>query len=467
MTPLQELFSRLMNPPTHTWSGLLALSTLFVAAIAGALIIVSTRLSNDDVPFPEGRGLFAILYQQYRFVVDGPGFIKIGYDRFIDGLFEVPRTFRFGQVIICKPSLIQELKNTRSAVASSEPWIEQLLQISHTMPGYFPAGKEWPAIAKTTPGVIRGTVHKHLDRYVPTMNEAILTQIRALKFTTHGECTVSCFEFAYSVVARSGSFAMVGERLAHNEEYIQAVKEHILGMIMTTRVQFLIPDCLKRYIGGFISRLATLGTRWDMNASRKILLKHFEARATEYRRDITRSGELVTSQANPEQAEKPVEIFRWLFESSVLRHRWSYSEVLGEMLLLQFAFVYTTGYALYGALAELARHPEYIQPLREEIETTLAKYGATISGCDQMILLDSFLKECQRLHPPAAGITLRPGTHIGVPSSWIQRSSVYYENPETFDGYRFLKLAAAGAKNTKLVDLSPDYLVFGMGVHAW
>lgn len=39
---------------------------------------------------------------------------------------------------------------------------------------------------------------------------------------------------------------MVGERLANNEEYLQAVKEHILGMIMTTRVQFLIPDCLKK-----------------------------------------------------------------------------------------------------------------------------------------------------------------------------------------------------------------------------
>lgn len=39
-----------------------------------------------------------------------------------------------------------------------------------------------------------------------------------------------------------------------------------------------------------------------------------------------------------------MEIFRWLFENSVLRQRWSYSEVLGEMLLLQFAFIYTTGY---------------------------------------------------------------------------------------------------------------------------
>jgi hypothetical protein len=60
------------------------------------------------------------------------------------------------------------------------------------------------------------------------------------------ECVVGCFDFAYSVVARSGSFAMVGSRLSQNEEYIQAVKDHILGMIVTTRVQFLVPDCLKK-----------------------------------------------------------------------------------------------------------------------------------------------------------------------------------------------------------------------------
>lgn len=66
-----------------------------------------------------------------------------------------------------------------------------------------------------------------------------------------------------------------------------------------------------------------------------------------------------------------------------------------------------------------------------------------------------------------SGITLKPGTHVGVPSSWIQRSTAYYEDPDTFDGYRFVKRAAAGEPNTKLVDLSPSYLVFGMGVHAW
>jgi hypothetical protein len=59
------------------------------------------------------------------------------------------------------------------------------------------------------------------------------------------ECNVGCFDLAYSIVARSGSFALVGSRLSRNEEYLQAVKDHILGMIVTTRVQFLVPDCLK------------------------------------------------------------------------------------------------------------------------------------------------------------------------------------------------------------------------------
>lgn len=175
-----------------------------------------------------------------------------------------------------------------------------------------------------------------------------------------------------------------------------------------------------------------------------------------------------------------------------------------------------------------------------------SKEGITVEACNQMVKLDSFLKECSRLHPPAAGmpvyvtrilfgithtnlsqflptasvssllsfqmvssffigyrhvfpllndmhlfsvfvkmrditlgcsltpyfwkflgIVLRAGSHVGVPSGWIHRSSKTYENPDHFDGYRFVKSAAAGATNTRFTDLSPDYLVFGMGVHAW
>lgn len=74
------------------------------------------------------------------------------------------------------------------------------------------------------------------------------TQLRSDYIRNRIECTIGCFDFAYSIVARSGSYAMVGSRLAQDEEYLKAVKDHILGMIVTTRVQFLVPDCLKRLV---------------------------------------------------------------------------------------------------------------------------------------------------------------------------------------------------------------------------
>lgn len=61
---------------------------------------------------------------------------------------------------------------------------------------------------------------------------------------------------------------------------------------------------------------------------------------------------------------------------------------------------------LYGELSELAQRPECISPLREKVEAILSNGEPTVASCDQMILLDSFLKECQRVHPPAASIRI-------------------------------------------------------------
>ena len=55
------------------------------------------------------------------------------------------------------------------------------------MPGYFPTEAGWPKVAKTTPGLIRGTVYKNLDRYIPSINETILSQLKLLEFKDGGK----------------------------------------------------------------------------------------------------------------------------------------------------------------------------------------------------------------------------------------------------------------------------------------
>ena len=45
----------------------------------------------------------------------------------------------------------------------------------------------------------------------------------------------------------------------------------------------------------------------------------------------------------------------------------------------------------------LLSKPEYIEPLRHEVDTAVAKEGWTKAGMDKMFKIDSFLRESQRI----------------------------------------------------------------------
>jgi cytochrome P450 len=74
------------------------------------------------------------------------------------------------------------------------------------------------------------------------------------------------------------------------------------------------------------------------------------------------------------------------------------------------AAIHTTTMAATAAIYDLAAHPEYIQPLREEIQQVIDEDGQDVDRDGFMKLkkpsmpklwkLDSFLKESQRCTPP-------------------------------------------------------------------
>ena len=55
------------------------------------------------------------------------------------------------------------------------------------------------------------------------------------------------------------------------------------------------------------------------------------------------------------------------------------------------------------ALFDLAANPEYLDPIREEVDEVTKREGWSKSAIDQMHKLESFLKESQRLHPTGIG----------------------------------------------------------------
>lgn len=47
-------------------------------------------------------------------------------------------------------------------------------------------------------------------------------------------------------------------------------------------------------MGGLITRCVSFGTKWNMLASRKVLMKHFDARAAEYLAEIAKGNEAIS-----------------------------------------------------------------------------------------------------------------------------------------------------------------------------
>lgn len=71
-------------------------------------------------------------------------------------------------------------------------------------------------------------------------------------------------------------------------------------------------------------------------------------------------------------------------------------------LRLAYAAVHTTSDMMTKVLAAICEHDELIEPLREEIVAVVTEHGWTEAGLAKMILLDSVLKETQRLEPLAS-----------------------------------------------------------------
>lgn len=74
-------------------------------------------------------------------------------------------------------------------------------------------------------------------------------------------------------------------------------------------------------------------------------------------------------------------------------------------MLAATAAIHTTRMAVIHAIYDLAARPEYVEPLREEIENVLKMSGGTFTKqcLTQLRRLDSFMKESQRHNPPSIG----------------------------------------------------------------
>lgn len=131
-------------------------------------------------------------------------------------------------------------------------------------------------------------------------------------------------------------------------------------------------------------------------------LRAIEKRAAKHLEPIVR--ERIEAEKNDPNWQKPEDLMQWLLtRTSQQGHAVTVESVATLQLGLIFAAVHTTTLSATNIVYSLASTPEYIQPLREEIASAIADNGGefTSRALQQMVKLDSYMKEVVRMNPPS------------------------------------------------------------------
>ncbi|KAI5814895.1 putative cytochrome P450 [Pyronema omphalodes] len=185
--------------------------------------------------------------------------------------------------------------------------------------------------------------------------------------------------------------------------------------------------------------------------------------------------------------QPPFDFLQWMMEEAKTAEEQNPEKLAHRLLLVSLASIHTTTMCTTHVIYDLAQYPEYIEPLRQEVlEAVEAEGGWNKQTINRLKLMDSFIKESQRVNPPsllsfhrvvvepvtlADGTFLPKNTQICMPSGPLGMDSTVLVGdrpPTDFDGYRYFNERKKEGEGHRHQFAMPqkDHLHFGIGRYA-
>ena len=285
------------------------------------------------------------------------------------------------------------------------------------------------------------------------------------------------------MVARLSSRVFLGKDLCRNERWLEITKGYTIDSFAGAYILRIFPAASRPFVHWFIPQLQRL--RKAIKDAHRLIDPEVERRKAKVQEAL-------------EAGRKPPKVsdtIGWMHEVS----RGRKIDYVAGQLSLSLAAIHTTTETTTQAMLDICEHPEVVQPLREEIIQVIGEHGWAKTSLYKLKLIDSFLKESQRLHSlseclsnpsqthpkkrliwtPASmnryvereiqlsdGTVLPKGSRILVASRFMDPK--IYPEPEKFDAGRFLSMRQQPGQenNFQFVSTSPEHILFGLGQHA-
>ncbi|PPQ65601.1 hypothetical protein CVT26_000550 [Gymnopilus dilepis] len=397
---------------------LLAALAVLVAYLASRWL-QSTTNQLRHIPTVGSDGVLSSYFDALKFYRHGHEMIREGYNKYYGGAFKVPMISRW-MVVVSGPDMVNDIRQATDDQLSFREAVAETAQSDYMI---------GPQI-RTDPyhvAIVRTPLTRNLGSRFDDIKDEISTGFRDLIPAKDDEWTsVNVYRTFMQIICRTSNRLYVGLPLCRNPDYMELNQQFTMDVIEGGRIINMFPMFLKPLVGRLLTKV-------------------------------------------PRRIERAVFHVGSLFAEQLEQER-----LHGKDRPDKPAFAHI--------LYDLCTHPEYIEPMRKEVEGIIASEGWTKVSTVNMQKVDSFVKESQRIaigglmmrrkvvkdFTFSNGMTVPAGTHIAVATNSTHMDERNYENPEEFKGFRFAEMREQEGESKKhqMVSLSLDFGTFGTGRHA-
>ncbi|KIL64963.1 hypothetical protein M378DRAFT_162532 [Amanita muscaria Koide BX008] len=440
---------------TPTFAALLLVFSLLYVPSIWRTFLHNRKLRS--IPAVGPSGTFTSYIGAIRLLRHGQEMMQEGYNKFHGSLFKIP-TLTSWIIIATGGKLIDEIRRAPDdALSVFESINEICMQLT-----IGPEHVDDPFHIE----VIKRPLTNNIGAKLADVQDEIVTAFEDHIPATESEWTrIIAYPMIMDIVCRASNRMFVGLPLCRNPDWLELNKNFTIDVAKMAIFLNFVPSALKPFAGSLIRRIPNSINRGT---------KHFEPLLRERFEQETKYGE--------DWPERPNDIVTWMLEVTKDRQR-SVRDLVIAVLLINFAAIHTTTLSFTYTMYELATRPEYVKPLRDEIEAVIKGEGWSKDSVRKLRKVDSFIKECLRLSnfsfvtmwrkalkdfTLSDGTTIPAGSRVTVPYNPVHTDANYYSDPNVFDGFRFERLREQDGENTKhqLTSIGVDYVLFGNGRHA-
>jgi len=432
---------------------------LCAVLLTGALLWRAWYTSSKaDAPVLGSSALFGYVTAFKTQTGEMNDFLLKGYKQYKHKAFQLPGLRAW--VVYVAGEQIQDIRKGRDDTFSFREDVNDSVAMQYTF-GQSIANNQWHT------AVVRKQMTSNLAAKFPEVYDEVAAAIGdAVAAPDSGEWKeVKAFPAIMSAICRISNRLFLGLPLCRDEKFTRISRDFTMQVMSAAFIISCFPKFLKPLVAKYLTPAPAA-------------IKGFE----EYVLPIIMERRRLEKELGPAWEEKkPFDFLQWMMDAAEGDHR-DPKDLNLRMLGINFAAVHTSTMTFTHAFYWLAANPQHVPALREEVDAVVAEYGWTKDAVNAMVRVDSFIKESSRVSGIGSttmgrkvmrAVTLSDGTRVPKGASiavnlfGVHHDPEIYDNPDSFDPWRFSRRVEAGEPAVKhaFTTASSDFLFWGGGTH--